>query len=138
MLTKRASIISIIGGSSLQSEDFQHPLRPARIDAQAQMGLKGLFSKTSVLMMHFLGGAGTPKITQKSLRAAVFCFRNACKFGLGFGAGSAKAPLKKRRSNDAGSAALTSTPCRSQNHNLQQQHQGVARIRGCRGWHFFA
>ena len=52
---------------------------------------------------------GDTKILQKSVPiVGIRCF-SACEFWSGFGRGSGKA-LEKRRSNDAGSAALTSAP----------------------------
>ena len=51
-----------------------------------------------------------PKIPQKSFRAVGICFWNSCKCELGLGVGCGRPPLEKRRSNDAGWAALTSAP----------------------------
>ena len=45
MLAKGASIISIIGGSFLQSEVFRYPVRPAKMGARAQKGLGASFQK---------------------------------------------------------------------------------------------
>ena len=45
---------------------------------------------------------------QKSFRAAWIRFQNPCEFWSGLGRGSAGGFLEKRRSNDAGSAALAS------------------------------
>ena len=41
MLAKGTSIISIIGGSFLQSELFRYLVQPAKISARAQIGLGG-------------------------------------------------------------------------------------------------
>ena len=61
---------------------------------------------------------------QKSLRAAGIRFQNPCQFWKGVREG----PLEKRRSNDAGSAALASAPWQS----LRRQPEGVARFKGYR------
>ena len=42
--------------------------------------------------------------------------------------GVREVPLEKRRSNDAGSAALSSAPWQSQGHGLRRQSEGVARF----------
>ena len=76
---------------------------------------------------HFGGFNGPPK-----------CFKNP-SVPLGFASktmsvlewcwkGVRGGPLEKRRSNDAGSAALASAPWQSQGHGLRRQSKGVARF----------
>ena len=62
-------------------------------------------------MMQILGDLGDP--INPSLRSAGIRFKNACEFQSGVGMGS-REPWEKRRSTDAGSAALSFAQWRSQ------------------------
>ena len=91
MLAHGASIISIIGGSFLQSEVLSPPLQPAKIGARSRWP-SGLVSKNLCAHDAFLVGLGTRKILQTSLRGGGIRFKTGCQFRLSFGVGSGRAP----------------------------------------------
>ena len=109
VLSQGASIISIIGGSFLQSE--------------VQMGLGASFQKPLVLMMVFWGSRD-PKNPSKSLRRGGFSSKPHANFRLRSG----RAPGRNGGPMMLGSVALASAPWRSQGHGLRQQPESVARF----------
>ena len=72
---------------------------------------------------HFGRFNGPPKCFTNPSVAWGFASKTHVNFGVVLKGG----PLEKRRSNDAGSAALASASWQSQGHGLQRQPQGVAR-----------
>ena len=86
MLVKGASIISIIGGSFLQSEAFRHP-PDLQILLPERRWPRGLVFKTPVLMMLFWGVLRTPESFKNPFVAGGFA-SNVCQSRLSFGAGS--------------------------------------------------
>ena len=122
-----ASIISIIGGPFLKLRAFRYPPNLQKWCSGPDGPRRLVFKTVCADDAHF-EGLGTPKMLQKSFRAAGIRFQNPCQFWSDLGRGVREGPLEKRRSNDAGSAALASAPWQSQGHGLRRQPEGVARF----------
>ena len=117
MLATGASIISIIRGSFLQSEVFRYPPQPAKW-CRGSDGLRRLvFKKAHAHDADFGGSWGHQKPFRNPSLPWGFAVGAHVNFGVVL-EGVLEGPLEKRRSNDSGSAALTSAPWLSQGHGL--------------------
>ena len=80
---------------------------------------------------HFGGFNGPLKCLKNPSVPLGFAYKTHVNFGVVLEGGPG-GPLEKRRSNDAGSAALASAPWQSQGHGLRRQPKSVARFKGRR------
>ena len=129
MQAAAASIISIIGGSFLKFDVFRYPPTSKKWCSGPDGPRRLVFKTVRAHDAHFGGFNGLRKCFKNHSVAWRFASKTHVNFGFVLQGGPG-GPLEKRRSNDAGSAALVFVPCQSRGHGFGAATPGRCPISG--------